>query len=239
MKKHNVASFRYLPKLCGAAAFLAVLMAFASSAYAQSVPKFNPKGVSGWAGAGFVNFTVKEPAAGYKLDRGQFLALGGEKGFNALNLYLTFGFGYLSTTGQSQYAYQTLSGESYSTTDVNFRSELFQANLGLKLKLIDSGWFKPYAEGGGMFGYYNMKYDFNATQRAALETTGTNYKKEDAIIDMGHYVEGGLEILFSDSFGLKAAARLIRGETKDVDTLGKQKIKYEAEVFYLGLLKSF
>src|SRR5262249_39692509 len=152
---------------------------------------------------------------------------------------LTFGFTYLTTTGQSQYDYSTLSGEHYTATDTNFHVELFQASLGLRLKLIDSGWFKPYAEGGGMFGYYSMKYDFNSTQRTALDSVGTNYKKEDAIIDMGNYVEGGLEILFSDSFGLKAAARLIKGETKDVDTLAKQKVNYEAEVYYLGLLKSF
>jgi len=225
-------------KILAIIAFLLALVVFQTSAYAQP-PKFNPKGISGWAGAGFGNFTVKLPESGYKLDRAQFVALGGEKGFNALNLYLTFGFNYLSTTGQSQYSYETLSGESYSATDVNFRSELFQASLGLKLKLIDQGWFKPYAEGGGMFGYYNMKYNFNSTQQASLDSTGSNYKKEDAIMDMGHYFEGGLEILFSDSFGLKAAARLIRGDTKEVDTLGKAKIRYEAEIYYLGLLKSF
>ncbi len=229
-----------LQRICAAVVFLAVFFAYYSSAYAAgSSPKFNPKGVTGWAGVGFANFTVKNPESGYKLDRGQAITPGGEKGFNVLNLYLTFGFNYLTTTGQSQYAYQTLSGESYSATDVNFRAELFQASLGLKFKIFDGGWFKPYVEGGGMFGYYAQKYDFNSAQRTALDATGTNYKKEDAIIDMGNYVEGGLEILFSDSFGLKAGARLIRGDTKEVETLGKAKVRYEAEVFYLGLLKSF
>lgn len=228
-----------LPKFCFFLVFALVLLAFQPEAFAASAPKFNPKGVSGWAGAGFANFTVKEPVNGYKLDRGQFAVLGGEKGFDVLNLYLTFGFSYLTTTGQTQYGYQTLSGETYTATDANFRAELFQATLGLKLKIINSGWFKPYAEGGGMYGYYNMKYDFNATQRAGLDAVGTNYKKEDAIMDMGHYVEGGLEILFSDSFGLKAAARLIRSDTKEIDTLLRQKVKYEAEVYYLGILKSF
>lgn len=231
--------FSFVIKMSLAAVFLLIMFAFQNLAYAASAPKFNPKGVSGWAGAGFANFTVKNPSDGYKLDRGQFVALGGEKGFNVLNLYLTFGFNYLSNTGQSQYRYQTLSNETYTATDVNFRSELFQATLGLKFKLIDSGWFKPYAEGGGMFGYYNMKYDFNATQRASLDGVGTNYKKEDAIIDMGNYVEAGVEIYFSDSFGLKGAARLIKADTKEVDTLNKQKIGYEAEVYYLGLMKSF
>lgn len=219
--------------------FLYVILAFQALAYAASVPKFNPKGVSGWAGAGFANFTVKDPSDGYKLDRGQFVALGGEKGFEVLNLYLTFGFGYLTTSGQATYGYQTLSGESYAANDVNFKAELFQANLGLKFKLIDSGWFKPYAEGGGMFGYYNMKYDFSATQKTALGTVGSNYKKEDAIIDMGSYVEGGLEILFADSFGLKAAARLVKSQTKEAETISKKKIDYEAEIYYLGLMKSF
>lgn len=231
-----------LRKIFATLAFFLALCMFNSLAFAAgggSIPKFNPKGVSGWAGVGFANFTVKSPENGYKLDRGTSIILGGEKGFNAMNLYLTFGFSYLTTAGQSQYAYSTLSGENYTATDTNFKAELFQASLGLKFKIIDTGWFKPYAEGGGMFGYYSMKYDFNGTQRAALDSVGTNYKKEDAIIDMGHYLEGGLEVLFSDSFGLKAAARLIRGETKDVETLNKEKIKYEAEVFYLSLLKSF
>ncbi len=174
-----------LRKILATIIFILALCMFNSMAFAASggsIPKFNPKGVSGWAGVGFANFTVKNPENGYKLDRGTSIILGGEKGFNAMNLYLTFGFSYLTTMGQAQYGYSTLSGETYAATDVNFKAELFQASLGLKFKVIDGGWFKPYVEGGGMFGYYAMKYDFNGTQRTALDTVGTNYKKEDAII---------------------------------------------------------
>src|SRR5262249_45475904 len=101
-----------LRKIFATLAFILALCLFNSTAFAAgSAPKFNPKGISGWAGVGFANFTVKSPEAGYKLDRGTSIVLGGEKGFNFANLYLTFGFTYLTTSGQSQYNYSTLSGE--------------------------------------------------------------------------------------------------------------------------------
>jgi len=218
---------------------LVCLLTFSVTAEAQAAPKFNPKGITGSAGAGYANFTVKNPVAGFKLDQGVYGTIGGERGFGFLNLYLTFGFGYLSTKGQASYDYTTLSGTRYTTNDVNFRSEIFQAGLGLKLKLIDGFWFKPYVEGGGTFGYYTLKYEFSTPNRTALALIGSNYKKEDSIIDFGHYMEAGAEIAFSDSFALRAAARLIRSETKEVETLNKQKIRYESEIYYLGLMKSF
>ncbi|MGE3975746.1 MAG: outer membrane beta-barrel protein [Bdellovibrionales bacterium] len=208
------------------------------SSYAQA-PKFAPKGISGYVGAGFANFTVKNPPQQFKLDQGVYMNLGGERGFGFMNLYLTFGFGYLSTKGQTYYDYTTLSGNIYQAADVNFKSDIFQTGLGLKLKLIDGYWFKPYVEGGGNFGYYTIKYEFSSTQKTQLALAGSNYKKEDSIIDFGHYMEAGAEIAFSNSFALRAAARLIRSETKEVETLNKQKINYESEIYYLGLMKSF
>jgi len=56
---------------------------------------------------------------------------------------------------------------------------------------------------------------------------------------MGSYVETGSEFSFSDAFSLRAAARLIRSETKELDTLAKQKITYESEVYLIGLMIKF
>jgi hypothetical protein len=215
------------------------LVGLSPNAIAQSAPKFAPKGLSGSVGAGFANFTVKNPTQAFRMDQGVYATLGGERGFGLLNLYLTFGFGYLTTKGQTLYDYTTLSGTRFQTSDVNFKVEVFQTSLGLKLKIIDGYWFKPYVEGGGTFGYYTMKYEFSTLNRTQLAAIGSTYKKEDSIIDFGSYVEAGAEIAFSDSFALRAAARLIRSETKEVDTIARQKIKYESEIYYLGLMKSF
>lgn len=212
---------------------------FAHQSYSQA-PRFNPSGVTGYAGAGFATFTIKEPQAlDFKMDQGVYAFVGGEKGFNFLNFYLTFSFGYLSTKGQTNYSYSTLSGQNYTTTDVNFNSQLFQAGLGLKYKLIDGYFFRPYIEGGGLFGYNQLRYSFNSTQRTELETQGSNYKSEDSIFDLGYYGEAGLEVDFSGSFGLKAAARFTKNETKEYETLNKQKLQYESIIYHLALLKRF
>jgi len=232
--------FRQTVKVIRLSIFTVVVLLMGSTlAMAQSSPKFSPKGVTGYAGAGFASFTVKNPTESFKLDQGSFATLGGEKGFGLMNLYLTFGFGYLTTKGQTAYDYTTLNGENYTANDVNFKTEVFQASLGLRLKIIDGYFIRPYVEGGGNFGYYTLKYEFSSTQKETLNSVGTNYKKEDSIIDIGHYLEAGAEISFSDRFGLRPAVRLIRSETKDVETLNKQKIHYDSEIYYLGLLVSF
>jgi hypothetical protein len=91
----------------------------------QAMPKINPKGVSGYAGAGIATFAIKNPPSRFKLDQGMYATLGGEKGFGFMNLYLTFSLNYLTTQGQADYNYSTLSGQTYTASDVNLQMDLF------------------------------------------------------------------------------------------------------------------
>jgi hypothetical protein len=58
-------------------------------------------------------------------------------------------------------------------------------------------------------------------------------------LDFGQYGEAGADINFSDSFGLKLAARFIQSETKEFESLNKQKVKWEGYIYFLTLLKNF
>ncbi|MEQ1878527.1 MAG: hypothetical protein ABL958_17935 [Bdellovibrionia bacterium] len=209
-----------------------------------SVPQFNPKGVAGHVGAGFTYTTVNLPSTRFKMDPGIFANLGGEKGFGFLNLSLTFSLGYLSSEGQADYHYRTLSGADYTATDAKFKYDLFNIGLGLKFRIIDGFFFRPYVEGGGTFGYSTLKFNFNSAQRAANTLVGPDAKDGESLFAFGKYAEGGADVAFSPSFGLLLAARIEWVDTKEFEILydtnnEKQKLLYTTMTYYVGLLKSF
>jgi len=219
--------------------FILILSLLSLSQFVNAQPQFSPRGLNGHVGAGFADFIIREPSQNFQLDQGIYATLGGEKGMNIWNFYITFGFNYLKTKGTTNYDYSTLSGVQYTTSDANFDANVFQAGLGLKLKLIE-GFFSPFVEGGGTFGYYLVKYNFTTTQiQNDLDTVGADYKSEDTLLEFGTYLEGGVEIAFSEEFALRAAFRLIQNLTKEFYTLANSKIDYTAEIFYLSLLKQF
>ena len=220
----------------------AVVILLSSTSYAQFT-NFRPTGIMGSAGVGFVTFDINAPSGqNLEFDDGVFTAIGGEKPFGAANLYLTISLNYLKSDGKSNYDYTTNNGATQYTSNgtVPFNIDLFQAGLGLKIKLIDEGWFKPYVEAGGLFGYFQLKYT-NLSTSSNLNVTGadTGFKKDDSLFDFGYYGEGGLEITFSQSFGVKAAMRMTKSKTKEFDTLGEQKVDYDSQVYYLSLIKKF
>lgn len=221
--------------------FLFVLAALliTSTSYAQ-FSGIRPTGITGSAGFGFVNFDTKAPLAqSFEIDDGVYTAIGGEKGLGAANLYLTLSLGYLKADGETLYDYTTTNGATHYTSNsvVNFDLNVFQAGLGLKLKLIEEYWIRPYVEGGGLFGYFQVKYR-NLT---GLNVTGpdTGSKKDDSLFDFGYYGEAGLELEFSETFGLKAAMRMTKNKTKEFETLADQKVEYDSQVYYISLLKKF
>ena len=198
--------------------------------------KINPSGMTGSAGAGVAYFSVRRPSSDFRLDQGVYAALQGERGLGFLHLYLNLSLGYLSTTGLTAYRYSTLSGATYSGSDVAFTSQVFQGGLGLKFKLLQASFFRPYVEAGGIAGYYQIAY---TNMAAKVSGPSTDAKDHDAILDFGTYYEGGLEISFAPTFGLRAAARFIEEKTKPVVTLNNQTIEYRSEIYYLSLLKNF
>jgi opacity protein-like surface antigen len=120
--------------------------------------------------------------------------------------------------------------------DVGFSASLLDLSLGFKLKLIDGYWFRPYIEGGGSGGHYQLNY---RTKTDTLNAIGNDWKKTDVIMSSGYYVEGGLEVAFTNNFGIKFAGRFSDQTTKDLVTLGSAKIRFRAETYYLSVLMGF
>lgn len=208
---------------------LLIVCLMAENLFAQRV-NISPRGINGSAGVGFAIFDVKAPNnLALQIEDGVYAGLGVEKGFGATGLYLTFALNYMTTKGQVNYNYTPLSGSPFNSAGVNFDANFMQGSLGLKFKLIDSYWFRPYVEGGGLGGYFNIKY---SNILGLPKTT-------DSLLDFGTYYEGGVEVSFSDMFGIRLAARFTNNETKELDTLGNQKFKYMGKVYYLTLLKAF
>lgn len=198
---------------------------------------FRPTGITGSLGFGVAEFSVIEPSSNFKLDQGVYAAVTGERGFESVPIYVTLSLNYMRSKGQANYNYSTLSGtEVYSDSDVNFTTTEFQIGLGLKLKFFESGWVRPYVEGGGLFGYNEIQYDITQTIRA--QHSG-NYKSKDALTSTGYYGEGGVEVDFSESFGIKAGFRYVTNLTRAFETLGNQKVRYNASIIKFGLIKKF
>jgi hypothetical protein len=223
---------------------LAALIFWSNPSIAQGVPKFNPKGINGHVGAGFSYFTVQSPSTRFQFDPGIFANIGGEKGFGFANLSMTFSLGYLSSEGTADYHYRTLAGTNYEQTDARFKHDLFNIGLGLKFRIIDGFFFRPYVEGGGSFGYSTLKFAFTSPQKANLNLTGTDFKDGESLFAFGKYAEGGADIAFSSSFGLLLAARIEWIDTKEFEVLydsnnQKQKLLFATTTYFVGLLKSF
>jgi hypothetical protein len=194
-------------------------------------------GIQGSFGIGFTDIKTLTPSADIKFDRGTFISTSIERGFDFMHLYLTLGLSYMDAAGVANYSYTNLSSStSYSLNDVPFRAKTYQLSLGFKLKLIDDYWFRPYIEGGGLGNYNEVTYGSEIT---ALSATGDDYKRKDVIMGSGYYGEAGVEIQFSDRFGVKLGARQSVVQTKNLETLGGRTMRLQSETYYLAALFGF
>jgi hypothetical protein len=215
------------------------LVAFSKGALAQAPGGINLRGsgVAGAAGVGFTDFQVQNPSTGMKFDRGTFVGATIERGFNFLQLYLTLSLNHMNATGSANYKYTNLSSSTtYQVNDVNFKAQMNDIGLGLKLKLIDGYWFKPYIEGGGLYGFHELEYTSKRTQMQAI---GSDFKTKDSIMGSGYYSEAGVEVFFSDRFGVKLAGRHSKYETKPLETLANESIRFSTDVYFLSALIGF
>jgi len=218
-----------------------LLLIFPAFAYAQ-MPKLpslptgggGSLGLQGSVGAGFVDFTVQSPSLDFKIDRGIFVAGQIERGFNVMHLYLTLSLSHMQAEGVSNYQYTNLSSSvTFTATDVKFKSQVTDLGLGLKLKIIEDYWFRPYIEAGGLGGYHQINY---TNKSDVLAAQGNDYKSRDIVMGSGYYGEGGLEAMFSARFGVKLAARKSYYQTKKLETLANRPLRFESETYYFALL---
>jgi len=205
----------------------------------KAVPSFKSDSLNGHLGAGLANFKINNPKLDFNMDQGLFGTLGAEKSLPLWNFYLSLSFDYTKTEGSTRYRFETLMGKVYAATSVKFKSEIINVNLGLKLKLLDGTFIQPFLEGGGSLGYYKMDYSFSSSNLAEFAADDGNHKKQDSLLAFGSYVEGGMELAFSQGLGIRLAARLMKGQTKELDTLDNEKIEYEAQIYYFTLILVF
>lgn len=224
--------------------FLILLVYFVSSlSWGQSFRSsnfssgFGMRGIRTYGGFGFADFSVKSPASNFRMDKGVYATIGGERDVNDNGLSITLSFNYMSTEGQSFYNYSTLGGVQYNGTDINFDSTNYQIGLGLKQRFFPQGWFRPYVEGGGLFGYHEIKYKGNLTGIAMTGSGDPNgFKKKDSLTGFGYYGEGGVEIDFTETYGIRVGGRYQYTETRAFETLANQKVKFDTFIFQFGLL---
>ena len=197
------------------------------------------RGMSGYAGFGVAEFSVLNPSTAFRMDQGVTAYLGGEKEMGKTGLFITFNVNYMSSDGQSFYDYTALGGSNYATnpgTEINFSSTNYQLGIGLKFKLFPTSFFRPYGEGGGLFGYHEIEYKPQAGQ---LTNSDGGYKSKDGLTGFGYYVEAGVEIDFSKSWGIRTGVRYQITETRPFETLGNEKVKFESRAFQFGIARNF
>lgn len=205
------------------------------SAHSQSLLQIS--GVQGSVGAGFTEYKVISPNSDIEFDRGIYATAAGEKSFNFANLYLTISLGYMDVEGRANYNYTNLSSSTtYQVNDVSLKARMMELGLGLKMKLIDDYWFRPYLEGGALGSWHEVRYTSKSQE---LNAIGSDYKSKDTIMGHGFYGEAGIEIQFSERLGVKLAGRLSESTTNALDTLAKRRLKYRGETFYLSALMGF
>ncbi len=220
------------------------LLLIASLCQAQPKPKNLPNiptgsgmGIKGSVGVGFTDFTILDPSSSISLDRGTYTTVALERGFDTMNLYFTMALGHMTGSGRSNYTYRNLStSNSYATNYIAFNASMFDLGLGFKLKLIDKYWFGPYIEGGGMGSYHEITY---SSKLNVLDAQGSDAKKKDVVMGSGYYGEAGIDVQFSDKFGLKFAGRFAEERTKELETLNKSTVSFRSETYYFSALMGF
>ena len=222
---------------------ISAVILLSQSAFSQSFggTQFTPYGLSGYLGFGVAEFTVLNPSMNFRMDQGTYVYLAGDKQIGKTGLFITFSLNYMDTSGQSFYNYTTLGGTQYVhdtavTSEIDFDSENIQLGLGLKFKIFPTSFFRPYGEAGGLFGYHTITY--NPLPNEITPNDG-GFKDKDGLTGFGYYAEAGVEVDFSDLWGIRAGVRYQITETRPFETLANEKVKYEVRAFQFGIGRRF
>lgn len=199
-------------------------------------------GMAGYLGFGVAEFTVLNPAQNFRMDQGTYVYLAGEKQIGLTGLFITISINYMESGGQTFYDYTTLGGQNYtqSGAQLDFDSNHLALGLGLKFKIFPTSFFRPYGEAGGLFGYHTINYSGNNGDyllNGGPSDGGQN--TEDGLTGFGYYGEAGVEIDFSEVWGIRAGIRYEVTETRPFETLGEQEVKYEVRAFQFGIGRKF
>jgi hypothetical protein len=221
------------------------LIIFIGSSFAQAQAQrfggtnMNMRGMSGYMGFGVAEFTLLNPASEFRMDSGTQVYVAGEKEIGKTGFFITISMSFMQNKGQSFYDYTTLGGTNYATnpgTQIDFTAEHLHLGMGLKFKIFPTSFFRPYGEGGGLFSYHGMNY---RPQQGQLTNSDGGQRNEDGLIGFGYYMEAGIEVDFSELWGVRVGARYLVSDTRPFETLGNQQVKYEARIFQFGIGRKF
>lgn len=191
-----------------------------------------PRGIRGSVGFGLTEYEIKNGNSDFKMDSGLFTTVQGEAEV-AGPLLVTVHLNFLQASGRSNYDYSTLS-QRYTGQDLSFSAQTFQIGLGFKYRPFDTV-LRPYIEGGGLVGYYQINYK----DAVSKVTPAGDFKTKDSLIELGYYGDAGLEVHFSEEFGLIVGYRVQFMDTRAFDTLAKQSLSYRANIIHFGVSKAF
>lgn len=211
---------------------LTSILAFEAAAQFQGM---RPKGIRGSIGFGLAEYTIHSPNnKNMRIDDGLLTTIAGEAPLNDGSLLAAVSLHYLKGDGLTNYSYSTLQ-QDYAASDVSFDSTAFTIGLGLKFKPIPA-MISPYIEGGGLIGYHELKYTRGLE---GLNAVGDNYDTKDSLTETGFYGDIGVEVTFSEYFGVNVGYRLHMMTTRPFDTLGREKIRYDLGMLHFGVMTQF
>lgn len=199
-------------------------------------------GVAGYLGVGIADYSVLLPTNRFRMDQGVYVYMGGEREVGKSGLFITLSANFLNSTGQSFYDYTRLGGGQYTSgaNDIDLQIQGFQLGLGVKMKFFPRGWFRPYVEGGGLFGYHVINYD--DSNSAIVPQNGAaagGELLEDGLTGFGYYGELGLDIDFNDYWGIRVAGRYQITETRRFETLANSRVKFAARIVQIAMARRF
>ena len=191
-------------------------------------------------GIGFTDFEAKSPVSAVSLSNGTSVFIAGEQEINELGSSIVVSLTYLSTEGLASYDYGDSGGTSYVGSDIGFEMQNYLLGVGLKQRFLREGWLSPYLEVGGFVGYHTIEYSSNLSSILSIGAGDPNgFKRDESVMGFGYFGEAGFELGFSESFGGRIGGRYQYTQTENFETIGNQKLNFQAVTFHLGLFLRF
>lgn len=190
-------------------------------------------GLRSYAGAGYANLNVSNSSTTLDMNGGFFIYLGVEKTLTDNGLSLTGMFNYTRANGDAQYRYTSAGTTFTSNGDIDADWNTYQLSLGLRQRFYPWPWFRPYIEGGGLYGFHQLSY--GDTDNI---TPSPGAKTKENFTGSGFYGEAGVDIDIADGFGTRLGVRYQNSTTEAVETLDNQKLKFNAIMLQFALMLS-
>jgi hypothetical protein len=222
-------------------AALVLMLALSCSAHAadKSSSGAMKRGPTIFFGVGAGKMNVRLPEEGFTSDGYLHFELGSQVQIfpKVKNLHAVLaGFAGLSS-GKMDYQYRNPEyNQNYSYTDMKYSLSDVGLRMGVHMRVINSGWFRLFVEGGGFLGSATINY---STDDSTVKNQGSNYQKnQKEIMDHGWYADGGVDLMIR-RYGLRAGVRQFNGKLGRITALDRQHVWHRTEIGYVAFIKDF